>query len=502
MLDKQTRAALRAPVATVDIGSNSVRLVVYEKLSRSPIPIFNEKVLCGLGRNVASTGRLADDAIEKALRALARFRVLCEAMNVSETFVLATAAAREASNGPDFLARAEEACGQPISLISGQREAELSAYGVIAGFHEPDGVVGDLGGGSLELVDVKGLQVGQGLSLPLGGLALQDRAGGSIAKAERIVRQTLAKIGPLEHLKGRTFYAVGGTWRALAKLHMGQKGYPMHVMHAYAMPPRDVVDYAQIVERVDPAYLESIESVPEARRALLAYGALVLEEIIKRGKPKEVMISALGVREGLLYEQLDAQEKAVDPLLAAATELNRLRSRSPEYAQELIDWTDDLVGSLSLDETPQERRLRHAACLLSDVGWRAHPDYRAEQSLNVIAYGSFVGIDHPGRAFLALSVYFRHMGVSVDGVHPRLRELVASRLLDRARILGGAMRAAYLISASMPGILPRTPMRLSGGKLILTLPRELELLASDRLMNRIKQLARLIGLKSGVDILP
>ncbi len=283
------------PVAIIDIGSNSVRLVAYDGLSRAPTPLYNEKVLCGLGRNVFTTGRLNDEAVNRALSALGRFRILCETMRVAQVFVLATAAARDAQNGPDFLRAAEEACGQEIQLLSGRREAELSALGVISGFHAPDGVVGDMGGGSLELVDVRGPVVGQGVTMPLGGLTLQDLSGGSIKKAGKLVREHMRKAEPqLETLKGRTFYAVGGTWRAIAKLHQAARGYPVHVMHGYTVDPTDELSFLQVVEQTDAALLQDVETVSEARRPLLAYGALVLEEIIRVGRPRAVAISASG----------------------------------------------------------------------------------------------------------------------------------------------------------------------------------------------------------------
>lgn len=481
------------PIAIIDIGSNSVRLVVYEALTRAPTPIFNEKVMCGLGRNVAIKGRLGDEAMARALMALARFRILCRVMNVGRTFVLATAAARDAENGHEFLEKAENACGQSIELLTGGREALLSALGVLSGFHHVDGIVGDFGGGSLELVDVAKGKIGEGLSLPIGGLTLQDKSGGSVRKADKIVRDALSKAAPIEAMRGRTFYAVGGTWRALAKLHMNQRGYPLHVMHGYALQPRDLIEYANIVERVDTDSLESIKMVAEDRRSLLAYGAVVLEEIVRRGRPKEIVLSALGVREGLLYELLDEDVRLTDPLLSAASDLNVLRSRSPRHGQDLVEWTDAFMASTNLEETADEKRLRHAACLLADIGWRAHPDYRGEQSLNIIAHAAFVGIDHPQRAFLALSVFFRHMGLAMDGVSPRIRELVNARSLDRARILGGAMRVAYLVSASMPDVLPRTPMTIMDRKLTLSLPEEWSGLANERIYNRLRQLARLIG---------
>jgi len=469
-----------------------VRLVAYEGLTRAPTPLFNEKVLCGLGDSVATTGQLDQLAIGKALRALKRFRVICAHMRVGAVHVLATAAARDASNGPAFLAAAEEAIGQPVQLLSGREEAELSAYGVISSFHGPDGVVGDLGGGSLELIDVKGTALASGVTLPVGGLALRDVARGSLREAKRVVRKALQNAAPLEALRGRVFYAVGGTWRALARLHMGQKGYPLHVLHGYTIQPGETVDFAKIIERVGADALASVDLVSEARRPLLPYGALVLEEIVRRGRPKAIVISAAGVREGLLFARLDEAAKQEDPLLHAAREINVLRSRAPAHAEELIAWTDQLAASLHLEETADERRLRHAACFLSDIGWRSHPDYRGDQSLDAIAQAAFVGIDHPGRAFVALAVFLRHVGLTAD-VSFRLRELMTARLLDRARILAGAMRLAYLLSAGMPGTLPHTPLMASAHKLQLVLPPDLADLASDRLRNRLKQLARFVA---------
>lgn len=489
----QGRLKVGDPIAIIDIGSNSVRLVAYEGNVRAPTPIFNEKAMCGLGRNVLSTGRLAEDAMVKALAALARYKVLCDTMGISEIRVLATAAARDASNGAAFLSECERVTGRQVELIPGKREARLSALGVVSGIWKPDGIVGDMGGGSLELIDVKGHRLTGAVSLQLGGLALQDKSGGNLKKALKIVRDALSEAPLLKAAKGRAFYAVGGTWRSLARLHMKQRGYPLHVMHNYVIPSRDAEDFARLVERVEAETLDSIETVSAQRRPLLGYGALVLEQIIKIAKPSEIVVSALGVREGLLYESLDDAQRHEDPLLAMARDLNVLRSRAPRHGEDLARWTDVLMASSGLDETADEKRLRYAACLLADIGWRAHPDYRGEQSLNIIAHAGFIGIDHPGRAYLALAVAYRHMGLSDDDVSPRLRELASTRMIDRARILGAAMRVAYLLSAAMPGVLGRTPMTCHAGLLDLTLPPDLAPLASDRLFNRLKQLARIIG---------
>jgi exopolyphosphatase/guanosine-5'-triphosphate,3'-diphosphate pyrophosphatase len=493
MSDPKGRLPFSDPVAVVDIGSNSIRLVAYEGLTRAPTPIFNEKVLCGLGRGVAKTRMLPEDGVALALRSLARFRTLIELMRISQVHVLATAAARDADNGKAFLEEAERAIGAPVELISGKREAQLSAMGVQSGFHRPQGLVGDLGGGSLELIEVSDGKLGKGDSVKLGGLALLDASGGSAKKAAKIVATNLDKV----ELDGRhlNFYAVGGTWRSLARLHMRQIGYPLNVMHAYSVPSREAIDFCRMVQRVDPETMASIATVSAARRPLLSLGALVLENVLKRSACERVVFSAMGVREGLLYELLDESERRRDPLISAAAQLNLLRSRSPQHGEELVDWTDALIQSTIGDEGQEDARLRAAACLVADIGWRAHPDYRGEQSLNVIAHAAFGGVDHPGRAFVALSVFYRHVGLSEDELSPRLRELASTRLHERARILGAAMRVAYIISASMPGVLPRTPLRRHGQALVLSLPPELEALRSERLSNRMRQLARLIGLE-------
>jgi exopolyphosphatase/guanosine-5'-triphosphate,3'-diphosphate pyrophosphatase len=224
-----------------------------------------------------------------------------------------------------------------------------------------------------------------------------------------------------------------------------------------------------------------------------------MENLVRMIKPSEVVISVLGVREGLLYSLLDARERAHDPLLSTAADLNVLRSRSPGHGEELISWTDRFIASSGLDESADERRLRHAACLLADIGWRAHPDYRGEQAMNIIAHGAFVAVDHPSRAYLALSIYFRHAGLSEEDLPTRLRELASTHILDRARVLGAAMRVAYILTAGQGGVLGRMPLQVKRGKLVLRLPGDLSKLGSDRLFSRLRQLARLVGREASIE---
>ena len=483
-------------MAIIDIGSNSVRLVVYERLARVPTPICNEKVLCGLGRGVSTSGFLGAEAIERALSALRAFRILCRNLGVDEIHVLATAAARDARNGAAFLEAATAALGAKIALIEGPREAELSALGVSSGLVRTDGVVGDMGGGSLELVDVRGSDIGRGVSMPLGGLALLDASRGSPKRAAKIARDHLAVAPPMEGLAGRTFYAVGGTWRALAKLHMRSRQHPLGVMHGYAIPADEALTLAPLVDRMEA---ENQFSVASARRPLLAYGAAVLETIVRLGRPSEVVISALGVREGLLFERLAPALRGEDPLLASARDINALRSRDPEHGPDLHDWTERFIGAAALSETPDDTRLRHAACLMADIAWRAHPDDRAGHALNAIANGTFAGADHPGRAFLALAVSHRHGGGEGEA-ETGLRSLLTPQRLERARLLGAAFRVAYRLSAAMGGVLPRTALLCSKARMTLTLPPDLADLAGERCLSRLKQLAKLVGREAEVRI--
>lgn len=482
------------PIAIVDIGSNSVRLVAYEGLDRAPTPMFNEKALCALGNGVVLTGQLPKQGIDKALAALRRFRLIIDILGIERVHVIATAAARDASNGPEFVAAAREALGGcEVTLLSGLREARLSAYGVLSGIHEPDGVVGDLGGGSLELVEVDQRGVGEGISLPLGGLALMDASGRSPKAASKIARETLATCKILDRLEGRTFYAVGGTWRALAKLHMGQLHYPLMVMHGYRIPARDAAELADLVERADAETLEAISSVTAARRPLLAYGAAVLDELIRRGKPKDVVISTYGVREGLLYEALDPDRRMDDPLIVAARKLNILLARGPGFARELIDWSARFLETAGLAETPADKRLREAACYLSETNWRAHPDYRGVQGFNLVSSAILPGVDHAERAFLSLVATLRYVGLD-EQIANEIRNLMPPALIERASLLGAAMRIASVLAAGMPGVLHATPLIVRDGRVELQLPAHLGDLANERLSNRVKGLGKLMGL--------
>ncbi|MCO4319694.1 exopolyphosphatase [Phyllobacterium sp. 21LDTY02-6] len=489
----QGRVQGRSPAAVIDIGSNSVRLVVYEGVTRSPTVLFNEKILCGLGKGLVKTGKLNAKAVQSALRALRRFRALADQAGAVSLDVLATAAAREAENGSQFIKEAEAIVKEPIKVLSGREEAYYSALGIISGFHDPDGIAGDLGGGSLELVDVKGRKIGDGITLPLGGLRLQDMSNGDLGDAVSIAQKSLATAKLLSNGKGRAFYAVGGTWRNLAKLHMSAEHYPLHVMHNYEIDFAEAQRFLKRVAAGDVDNMRGIEDVSKNRRALLSYGAIALLETINLMRPSKIVFSALGVREGFLYSLLPESEQLQDPLISAADELATLRARSPTYARELAEWSGDSFAALGYKETEDEKRYRRAACLVADISWRAHPDYRGSQSLNMISNAAFIGIDHPGRAYIALANFFRHEGVANSVPDPDLAAIASPRLLEFSRVLAAIMRISYPFSASMAGVVPNLSWRNGPDGLDLVINKTKADLIGDVPEGRVQQLAKLTG---------
>lgn len=501
-MDRRGKISTQAnPVAVIDIGSNSIRLVVFEDEVRSPTPVFNEKLLCGLGRKRTPEGGLNKRAMDRALQALRRFRAVNEHIGVKRCLAFATEAVRSATNGREFIAEAEACCGGPIRILEGREEAELAAAGIASGFLDPDGFAGDLGGGSLELINLKGRAVLDEISVPLGSLNLMEIAGNDFSNASAYIDKHLQNIPWLSKGSGRPFYVIGGTWRSVARLHMMETDYPLSIMHHYVMTPKQIENLYGSVTGRNPS-VKHLGKISRERREMLPYGLLLLKRLADRLKPSQIVFSACGVREGLLYENLPPDEQVLDPLITACEEMARRRARSFDYGPELFRWTDGLFNCDELEETVEETRLRQAACLLFDVGWRGHPDYRGEKALGLIAQSSFMGVDHPGRAYLALAVYYSHERTLIGEFSPALRKLTGRTLNRRAQILGTAARFASKLSISMPGIINQTTIGYNKGNLVLQLPAKLEALDGEEVRHRFKVLAALLNSEPEIRIEP
>ena len=486
--------ARQGRVGVVDIGSNSIRVVVYDRLSRAPMPVFNEKILCGLGRDLARTGRLHPDGKAMAVRNLRRFRRLLDSMRVRNVDVLATAAVREAEDGAEFVAEIQRLCEFDIAVISGTEEARLSAMGALSGAPGADGVMGDLGGGSLELVALDRGVIGHQVTLPLGPFRLMNVEKGK-AEARAVVARHFAEQSWLADYRGRTFYPVGGAWRSLAKIHMARSKYPVHVIHQYAVPAVEVIALAALMARQGRASLERLPMVNRKRLETLPYAGLVLEGLLQAMAPATVVFSAYGLREGHLFDLLPEKERAVDPLIHTCSEIARRLDRFGE-ASGIARWTRDMF----VGETAAAARIREAACLLSDFCWAEHPDYRAEHAFLRTLRLAVVGIEHAERVFLAAAIYVRYGGALGDRATRSVQHVLAPDEIKRAELLGATLRLGLALSGGVPALLETTRLEQVDGCLVLSLPAGLETLSGDIVERRLEAVAKIISCPSRIEI--
>jgi exopolyphosphatase / guanosine-5'-triphosphate,3'-diphosphate pyrophosphatase len=485
---RQTGGA-RKRTAIIDIGSNSIRLVVYEGPERLPATLFNEKVMAGLGRGLAETGAIDEAGMVSARTALARFSLLSREMEVTELRTVATAAVRDASNGHELLDMAK-ALGLAVELLPGEAEAMASGYGVLSAFPEADGIVGDLGGGSLELVRVRGGQVGERVSFPLGVLriaAIRDKGKGAL---DRHVEKALAAAGWKGAGKGVPLYLVGGSWRALARLDMHQTGYPLPVIHGYAMSGDTVHRLIRTLGHLPKSKLRAIPNLSSGRIGTLGDAAHLLAVLLKHLGGDTTVTSAYGLREGLLYETLDPTTQSVDPLLVAAREEGRRLGRFAEHGDLLDEW----IAPLFDDEPPELVRLRHAACLLADVAWLANPEFRAERGLEVALHGNWVAIDAAGRAMLAQAL-FTCFGGGSESPDP-LARLAPPDALEAAMRWGLAMRLGQRLSGGVAAPLRRTAVTREKDTLVLRTDEGLGALYGEAVERRHRALAGALGLET------
>ena len=485
----------RRRVAVIDIGSNSIRLVVFDRLGRAPVPIFNEKVLCGLGRSLHATGRLDPEGWALAVENLRRFRRLCDGMNAVSVSVVATAAVRDAEDGPDFVIAVRDQCGLAMRVISGEEEARLAALGLMSGLPAASGVVGDLGGGSLELVDVEAGAIRNQVTLPLGPLRLMA-AGGSKGAARSAVRAALDAVPWLETAGARPFFPIGGAWRSIAKVYMGKVKHPLRVIHGLEVQGDRLRDMAGLISRQGKTSLDRLTGVSRRRLETLPHAAMVLDEVLARLTPETVTFSAFGLREGLLFDQLSAEEQASDPLIAGCRDLAHRNDRfGPEGAIER--WTRGVTPMLAADQ----ERLRIATCLLSDIGWSEHPDYRSEHAAMRVLRLPIGGLTHQDRAFLALAIAARYGGEPARGAMPTL-DLLDDDAIRAATLVGLVLRLAHTVSGGAPIPLDGTHLDLSGDPIALTVAPDQAALIGDVVRRRLDAVAKALGRGAEVLVSP
>jgi len=480
--------------AVIDVGSNSVRLVIYRLDGRAIWTVYNEKALAGLGRDLPATGRLSPDGVEAALVVLRRFRALLDGWKANEVMVVATAAVRDAADGPMFLKKVRDETGLTVRLLEGEEEARYAALGVLAGDPEAHGVVADLGGSSLELIRLDGQAPADGVSLPLGPFSLGAPRPLVIDRTRHVIEKALEPHA--KRFAAREFHAVGGAWRNLALLHMELAGYPLRVAHQYEMGRGDAVELAKFVERQSKASLQRIEGLSKRRFETLPYAALVLEEAIRALKVEKVVISAFGLREGLLLESMDAEVRKRDPLIEGCEVLTAVRGLSTDLGGALEAWISPTFEHLPAVFAHRDPTLVAAACRLADLGARLHPDHRADIAFEQVLRAPIAGMDHPERAFLASCVFSRHSAASSTPEEGTIARILTPERRQRARALGAAIRLGCDLSGRNPRLLERSALAVKGEKLRLTAaPGWDDMLLGEQTTKRANTLAAALRLK-------
>ncbi len=485
--EKRDSAIVSFPrVAIIDIGSNSIRLVVYQGPPRAPLVLFNEKVMAGLGRDLMSSNTIPAEAMDRARAALARFVALARTMDVARLTTVATAAVRVAENGHDLIAHAES-LGIEVRVLSGDEEARTAGLGVLAGIPDAEGIVGDLGGGSLELVRVAAGEVRERASFPLGVLRIPALRDDSEDALDRHVGAVLRDAGWIDAGRGQPFYLVGGSWRALARLDMHEAAYPLPILHQYEMTPETVARLGDMVAHADKTRLRAVPELSSARVPTLGDAAAMLSLLLRYLGSRTTIVSAFGLREGLLHAALDEAARAEDPLIVAAREEGRRLGRFAEHGDLLDRWITPLFG----EEPADLARLRRTACLLADVGWHANPEFRAERGLDAALHGNWVAIDARGRALIAQALY-TSLGGGTGSPRP-LGDLASKEDLALAIRWGLAIRLGQRLSAGIAEPLRRSRLGVARNAVTLTLAEDDAALYGETVERRHKALASRFG---------
>jgi exopolyphosphatase/guanosine-5'-triphosphate,3'-diphosphate pyrophosphatase len=481
--DPKARALSR--VGVVDIGSNSVRLVVFDGAARSPAYFYNEKVMCALGAGMSETGHLNPEGKIRALTALKRFNMLAEGMDLPGLTVVATAAMREAADGPAFREELEQATGLKVWVIDGEEEARLSAQGVLLGWPGAYGLICDIGGSSMELAEIQDGEVGQRVTSPLGPLKFKDMEGGAEARRAHIktvIRDLAAQMGPQRD----RLFLIGGSWRAIARIDMERRGYPLHVLHEYRMDVQAVSDTIRYIAANDLEDLRRACQISATRMALVPYACEVLERLIKTFRPVDIAVSSYGIREGMLYEQMPQEIRERDPLIEACRFAEHKDARLPGFGKVLYNF----IKPLFRDAPRSRMRIVKAACLLHDVSWRAHPDYRAEVCFDNATRANLGGLTHVERVYLGLALMHRYRNKRDGNRFGQIYGLLDDAQQTEAEMLGKAMRLGALFWTTNPReTMPRLSWDRWTGALGLHLPQNIADLCGEVTETRFQALA-------------
>lgn len=482
------KASSSTSIAIIDIGSNSIRLMVYDALKRMPLPLYNEKILCGLARNLTVGGNLDKDSVGLALHAVGRFITLSRIMKVGELCIFATAAVRDASDGKAFVASLQHTYDVEVEILTGEEEARFAGLGVLSGIPDAEGVVGDLGGGSLELISVAEGISKKGASFPIGALRLIAEGSGQVPVYDKIISKALDAFSLKEKLQGKTFYAVGGAFRNLAKIHITRKGYGLRVLHHYTIEREEFLETLRLVSKMSGKALQRLGDIPKKRLDILPAASRVAYYIMKQGNPKDIVFSVHGVREGVLFSKLSSEDKKQDPLLAGCYDMVSKVADNSLYSQELERW----MRFFFTKEDSHLRRLRMAICLLSEISRYENTEYRAELAYKRVLDSALGGINHKDRVFMATALFYRYAKGPADTLDDPLQQLLTAEAFTQAQIIGTTIRLARCLTGCGTGFLEKIPLKMTPSELILSLQKENTILVGETLEKRLSNLATVV----------
>ena len=483
-------------LGVLDIGSNSVRLVIYELFGAHFTPVYNEKVLAGLGRDLNRTGNLSEAGKVATLAALKRFRILTDTLHLDNILIGATAALRVAADAPDFIEIIKDETGFEIEPISGLEEARLTAMGLISSQPTAKGLAADLGGASLELIKVEDGKAGQGISLPLGPFEVigRDLAGFTNFSNSELKEKVAAELSKakLEGRQGQALYLIGGAWRNLASVHQTQSGYPLKVVQSYSLSQRDA---AELSHWAYTQGRETLLSYPEmkARRAeTLPYCGFLLSELIKHVNPSEVVISQTGLREGIVYDHLSDTLKSRDALLDGCQDLAHGNLQAIHFGEPLFEFLEEASQEfISSFDKANETRLRKAACYLAGFGKGLHPDYTPALVFDDILYAPFSALNHKERIYLSLMLYSSYTRKNLTGRRADIIALLSEEERKAAKIYGMAMRVGIVASGRSIDLLAQMQLILKDNVISLDIPEALSALYTPRVKYRMKKLSQI-----------
>jgi exopolyphosphatase/guanosine-5'-triphosphate,3'-diphosphate pyrophosphatase len=412
-------------------------------------------------------------------------------MKVNSVTSVATAAVRDARDGPAFCDEVQQNSGLHLQVASGEEEAALSAQGVLLGWPRASGIVCDIGGASMELALVEEGRIGTCVTSNLGPLKLRDIAGGPKA-VDAEIKSTIKRLAKLFPKRIPRLFLVGGSWRAIARIDMARRKHPLTVLHSYEMAPKAAVSTAKWIQKKTLEQLLETASASASRLSLLPEASRVLQYLIKSLGPDRITVSSYGLREGVLYGKMSDRLRALDPLLEACRHMEASRARFPGAGDQLFHWLLPLWPEASRTRL----RLLRAACLLHDVSWRAHPDYRPEVSFEAATLANLGGVNHKERVALGVALRHRYKSSFLRPDHQPELSLLDEETYRNAVAMGRAIRLGATLTNDTPGVLAASSIRLEDDLIELTLDGPAMRLQGELVEKRLKELAGSFGCES------